>query len=108
MKYELNGVRTVEFVGLKSKMYSRVAENDKEANKAKGVNLKLRHNEYVDVLFNQKVGRHKMKRIQSNLHQVGTYDINKISSSCFDDKRYILNDGINTLAYFHKDIIEKY
>ena len=52
MKYELNGVRIVEFVGLKSKMYSRVAENDKEANKAKGVNLKLRHNEYVDVLFN--------------------------------------------------------
>ena len=45
-----------------------------------------------------------MKRIQSNLHETGTYDINKISLSCFDDKRYILDDGINTLAYFHKDI----
>ena len=22
---------------------------------------------------------------------------------CFDDKRYILDDGINTLAYLHKD-----
>ena len=29
---------------------------------------------------------------------------NKISLSCFDDKRYVLDDGINTLAYFHKNI----
>ena len=84
-------------------MYSLIAKNDKELNKAKGVNLKLRHKEYY-VLFNKKVVRHKMKRIQSNLHSVGTYDVNKISLSCFDDKRYILDDGINTLGYFHKDI----
>ena len=45
-----------------------------------------------------------MKRIQSELHKTGTYDICKISLSCFDDKRYILDDGINSLAYFHKDI----
>ena len=49
-----------------------------------------------------------MKRMQSNLHEIGTYDLNKISLSCFDDKRYILDDGINTLAYFHKEIIQKY
>ena len=51
-----------------------------------------------------------MKRIQSKLHQVGTYDLNKISLSCFDDKRFVLDDGINTLAYFHKniDINQKY
>ena len=87
MKDELNGVKIVEFVGLKSKMYSLIAENDKEVNKAKGVNLKLRHKEYKDVLFNKKVVRHKMKRIQSNLHQIGIYDLNKVSLSCFDDKR---------------------
>ena len=46
-----------------------------------------------------------MKRIQSVLHEIGTYDISKISLSCFDDKIYVLDDGINTLAYFHKDII---
>ena len=28
----------------------------------------------------------------------------KIFLSCIDDKRYILGDGINSLAYFHKDI----
>ena len=72
--------------------------------KSKGVNLKLRHDEYVDVLFNKKVVKHKMKRIQSNSHKIGTYDLNKISLSCFYDKKYILHDGINTLAYFHKEI----
>ena len=51
MKDNLNGVKIVEFVGLKSKVYSLIADNDKEVNKAKGVNLKLRQNEYVDVLF---------------------------------------------------------
>ena len=104
MKDELNGVKIVEFLGLKSKMYSLIANNDKEVNKAKGVNLKLRHKEYADVLFNRKVVRHKMKRIQGNLHQIGTNDISKISLSCFGDKRYVLDDGINTLAYFHKEI----
>ena len=52
----------------------------------------------------KKVVRHGMQRIQSKLHEIGTYDVNKISLSCFDDKRYVLNNGINTLAYFHKDI----
>ena len=45
-----------------------------------------------------------MKIIQSKLHEIGTYELNKISLSCFDDKRFVLDDGINTLAYFHKDI----
>ena len=75
---ELNGSKIVEFVGLKSKIYSLISEDNKEINKAKGVNNKLRHNEYVDVLFNKKVVRHKMKRIQSKLHEIGTYDLNKI------------------------------
>ena len=48
--------------------------------------------------------RHNMKRIQSKFHSFGTYDACKISLSCFDDKRYTLDDGINSLAYFHKDI----
>ena len=48
--------------------------------------------------------RHKMKRIQSRLHKIGSYDVCKIYLTCFDDKRYILDDGINSLAYFHKHI----
>ena len=43
-----------------------------------------------------------MKRIQSKKHKLGTYEIGKISLSCFDDKRYVLDDRICMLAYFHK------
>ena len=42
-----------------------------------------------------------MKRIQSKSHRTETYNIFKISLSCFDE-RHILDDGINTLAYFYK------
>ena len=66
--------------------------------------MRLRHNEYIDVLFNKKVVNHKMKIIQSNLHEIGTHDINKVSLSCFDDKRHVLDDGANNLVYFHKEI----
>ena len=45
-----------------------------------------------------------MKRIQLKLHKIGTYYVFKISLSCFDDKRYILDDGVNSLDYFQKDI----
>ena len=40
-----------------------------------------------------------MKRIQSKLHRIGTYDVCKISLSFFDHKRYALDDGVNSLAY---------
>ena len=31
--------------------------------------------------------------------------LTKISLQCFDDKRYVFDDGIRTLAYFHKDSV---
>ena len=46
-----------------------------------------------------------MNTIQSKKHKLGTYKIHKISLSCFDDKRYVLDNGIYTLAYFHKDSV---
>ena len=60
---------------------------------------------FKGVLFVKKIIRHKMKRIQSKKHKLGTYEIGKISLSCFDDKRYVLVDRIHTLAYFHKDCV---
>ena len=60
---------------------------------------------FKDVLFNEKIIRYKMKRIQSKKHKLGTYEIGKISLSCFDNKRYVLDDGIHMLAYFHKDSV---
>ena len=47
-----------------------------------------------------------MKIILSEKHSIGTYLLHKVSLSCYDDKRYILDDGINSLAYEHKKIDE--
>ena len=69
----------------------------------KGVNIATEFNEFKDVLLNNKIIRHKMKRIQSNKHKIGTDEIDKISVSCFDDKRFVLDDGIHAPAYFHGD-----
>ena len=44
-------------------------------------------------------------KIQDKNHKLGTYKIEKISLPCSDDKRYMLYDGIYTLAYFHEDSV---
>ena len=49
-----------------------------------------------------------MKKIQSKKHKLGTYQIDKISLSCFDDKRYVLDGEIYTLNYFHKNSVASY
>ena len=46
-------------------MYCVVTDDVKEVNKAKGANISIDFSEYEDVLFNKKIIRHKMKRIQS-------------------------------------------
>ena len=48
-----------------------------------------------------------MKRMQARKHKIGTYEIDKISLSCFDDKRFVLDDGVHTLAYSHQDYNKK-
>ena len=51
----------------------------------------------------KKTIRDAMKRIQGKLHKIGTCNISNISLSCFDDNRVILDDGNNSLTYFHKN-----
>ena len=68
------------------------------------VNIATEFNEFKETLFTKKFLRHKMRRIQGEKHKMGTCEINKILLSVFDDKRFFLNNGIHTLAYFHKDL----
>ena len=75
MKDEFGGVIVVEFVGLKSKMYSMKKIDGKECNTAKGVSIATDFDKFKDVLFNEKIVRHKMKRIQSKKHKLGTYEM---------------------------------
>ena len=94
MKDEYGGNIMDEVIGLKSKMYSIKKIGGSESSTAKGVNIATEFNEFKDVLFNKKVIRHKMKRIQAKKHKIGTYEIDKISLSCFDDKRQVLDDRV--------------
>ena len=108
-KDETAGVPIREFIGLKSKMYSISLDNDKDSKKAKGVKKNvvkkgISHRDYLQVLSQSKVMHHRMKTIRSDCHQISSYEINKISLSPFDDKRYILSDGISSYAYGHLNI----
>ena len=46
-----------------------------------------------------------MNVIRSHKHNVFTEEVNKVALSANDDKRYILEDGINTLALGHYKIL---
>ena len=57
--------------------------------------------------FRKKILRHTMRGIKPKNNNLGTYETNKISLSCFD-KQHIFKNGINTLAYGHKYIYDKH
>ena len=105
-KDEACGVPITEFVGLKSKMYSYIKNDEKSGKTAKGIKNNviknnIKHEDYRNVLLNNEQLHHKMKTIRSQKHQLGSYEINKVSLSCFDDKRYIHNNGKSSYAYRH-------
>ncbi|XP_068707630.1 uncharacterized protein [Montipora foliosa] len=108
-KDEAAGVPITEFVGLRSKMYSYMKDNDKDGKTVKGIKKNIikkniTHENYKNVLFNNEQMYHTMKTIRSNKHQLGSYKLNKVSLSCFDDKRYIHNNGVTSFAYGHYKI----
>ena len=93
MKGEYGGKSIVKFVGLKFKMYSILDESNNGKSTNKGHNAFIEFQEFHDTLFQKKILRHTMRGIKPKNHL-----------SCFDDKRYILKNGINTLVNGHKDI----
>ena len=105
-KDETCGVPIEEFIGLRSKMYSIKLYDGKEKKTAKGV-LKhiiknnLKHAEYKKVLDNASRMTHNMKMIRSYDHVLNTIEVNKITLSAYDDKRYLLKDGMSSYAYGH-------
>ena len=108
-KDEAAGIPIIEFIGLRSKMYSYIKDNNEGGKTAKGIKKNviksnIKHEDYKDTLLNNKEMHHKMKTIRSDNHKLCSYEINKVSLSCFDDKRYIHEDGKTSYAYGHKRI----
>lgn len=104
----------VEFVGLKAKMYSFVTRDSVEKKVAKGIKKSvikkgLYFDGYKNTLFGEGgyFSRNTMNLIRSKKHQISSIKFNKIGLCAFDDKRYIEEDGISTLAYGHKNIVKE-
>ncbi|XP_071152225.1 uncharacterized protein [Mytilus edulis] len=109
MKDETHGIPIQEFVCLKSKMYSLIYEENKqlcEKKTAKGIKKSVikhdtRHQHYKQCLFNKEIHMSTMTQIRSYDHKLYNISINKLGLSPYDDKRYLLDDGIQSLAYGH-------
>ena len=85
-KDEAASTPIVEFVGLKSKTYSYIKHDEKGGKTAEGIKKNviknyIKHEDYKNVLPNDKQLHHKMKTIRSQKHQFGSYEINKYHSA---------------------------
>ena len=113
MKDETNGKPIVEFCGLRSKMYCLLTEEDEHKSKtkcvAKGIQRsqikKLTMAKYKAAIFGttkeeiqQKVS---FNSIRQNNHVLNTVRITKVGLSGTDNKRWVLEDNINTRALGH-------
>ena len=108
-KDEAAGKRIKEFVGLRAKLYSFIMEDGKENKRCKGVKKQvvessITHEDYKTCLRTGKEQLRKQNILRSYEHEVFTEEDNKIALSSIDDKRYILSDGIHTLAWGHHKI----
>ena len=108
-KDEAAGKIIKEFVGLRAKLYSFIMEDGKENKRCKGVKKQvvessITHEDYKTCLRTGKEQLRKQNILRSYNHEVYTEEVNKIALSSIDDKRYILGDGIHTLAWGHYKI----
>ena len=106
-KDELGGKVMTEFVGIRPKMYSYAGEES--GKRAKGVKksvLKktISHEDYKTCLLEKKVYARDMPGLRSYNHVIKGETVHKVALAPLDTKRYILPDGITTLAFGNKDI----
>jgi hypothetical protein len=120
MKDESEGFPNKEFVGLRPKMYSLIIagadEREKEKLTAKGIATSykrntLKHADYVrciqlDATATDQRQHAKFSRFATKKHVITTVEVNKVGLCCYDNKKYILADGITSYAYGHNKIKE--
>ena len=108
-KDEAAGKIIIEFVGLRAKLYSYIMDEGEEHKKCKGIKKQvvatsIKHEDYKTCLTTGKEQLRKQNILRSYEHEVFTEEVNKVALSALDDKRYILGDGIHTLAWGHYKI----
>ena len=108
-KDEAAGDNIGEFVGLRAKLYSYKMDEGKENKKCKGikkavVEKSISHKDYLTCLITGIEQLRRQNIIRSYEHVLYTEEINKIALSATDDKRYLLKDSYDTLAWGHYKI----
>lgn len=97
----------LEFVGLRSKMYSYITDKDNTIKKLKGVTKKAMRsiifNDYKEALFNDNINRVSMNNIRSYKQEIYNIESFKVALSADDTKRFIEEDGITTRAFGFKE-----
>lgn len=104
-KDETNGVAIKEFIGLQSKMYSYITEDNETTKKAKGVNKStvkkcLSIDDYRTTLFEATTMQVTQRVIRHKKHEVYSQVMSKRGLSSYDDKSYYL-DNMNARRYGH-------
>ena len=102
MTDELNGKVLKEVVCLRLKLYSiDYLGGTKQSAKGvqKSVKKTLPHSLFKNCLLSKSTVRKEMTK--SVGHQIVVNSVNKVALSCFDDKRYILDDIVSSLTYGH-------
>jgi len=59
---------------------------------------------FLHTLRNKTCTTARFLNFRSRNHTIQTEEVNKICLSAYDDKRYLMIDGVSSLAYVHKDI----
>ncbi len=99
-----------EFIALRSKMYSILFEDKTELKHLKGVKKyttdPLTHENFRNSLIESKSYARSFYSIRTFKQNVYTCLTTKTAITPFDDKRYLLLDGVNSLAYGNKKIRE--
>ncbi|MEW8689333.1 MAG: hypothetical protein AB2556_26215 [Candidatus Thiodiazotropha sp.] len=108
MKDECAGRSIAEYVGLQLKMYSILEASGKNIKKAKGVSKAtvkkhISHEQFKEALFEKRTFCHGMDVLRSERHRIYGHHLNNVSLLPFDSKRWIAENGVDTLAYGHKD-----
>ena len=71
------------------------------------VKNRITHDDYKNCLLNREEQMIKMNVIRSHFHDLYTEEVNKVALSAEDDKRVIMENGLQTLAYGHYSLNKK-
>lgn len=111
-KDETGGKMMREFVGLRSKMYAYDCEDGDLCKRAKGVQGSVLKSPAITLAhYREQLGKAvpkvcEMNQLRHRRHRIHQESMKKVSLSGFDSKRYILPNGIDTLAYGHARLLE--